>query len=1000
MLFTKALLAKVSFIREIATNKLCIKALSTKIIYVSVSLFITAFLVGCYESNNEPQINVTTKPQSGVFTKTAPGCLQCHANIENIHPNITIACTECHGGDYSSTVKTQAHVQTNGRVTYDDSVPPMDDDLAYQQFVNPSNLRVAEKTCGRCHTGHVERVKKSLMSHTAGHHSGGLYQSSVDSSKTPTYGTIAIEDNDNDVPVDQGAVQRLLDLVSWDNSLDFADLTNPKLKEYQTHFRAIPEQACVRCHLWTRGKGYRGAAELDDDSRDGLFRADGCAACHMIYANDGLSVSSDTAINKAEKGHPLRHRLTSAIPTEQCVHCHHRGARIGLNFTGRTQMPPRLPSGPGVTGTTEVRFNSNFHYADPETNPPDIHHERGMHCIDCHTQAGIMGDGNIYGHQDQATKIECRTCHGTPTKPGTLIDKDGKPLNNVIRGNDGNVVLTSKVDNVAHNVPQLIDIVNKNSARYNAKAAKAMDHNHIKDDGGLECFSCHASWMPNCFGCHFEHTQNGKGKNLLTGETEEWQASSNNKMYVALRHFALGVNGQRKISPFIVGCHPIADVTARDGTKLLDFVMPETVNGKSGLAHNPTHSHTIRSVGEVRTCVECHRSPPSLGFGSGNYTLARNFAYLVDGNNKVQAFERWTTPTAPIFASNIGTRNNPSAIASVPNVVSGRTDYMFIAYGTQGISVFDLRDTTAENIVERSKTPLSHVAGVDATDLFYAAGYLYAVIRNVGITIYDATDPANLQRVSSIDVPGAQRVTLWGVDLFVAAGDNGLVVVDVTNHNTPTIAGSLSTIKATDVTLYAHFQKDNQFSSRAYVVDPAYGIRIVDLLPDFSQPQLIGGIELVGARGVDTYTRYVEANNDTPSQEHDYLYVAAGDKGLHIYDITLPDAITSAGTVTAQQMGGNSQDVALISHPAPPGVDDYAYIATDKGLSLVDVNDPNRPRHLMNLETATAGSRVYIEGQQLDRFVDELGRELKENSHPNASPLTRDEIVRILRAPL
>jgi len=969
--------------------------------YVSTTILLTLLLAGCYESKNKEQpIGVSAKPGATVFTKTAPSCLNCHAAIENIHPNITIACTECHGGDYTSTIKTQAHVQSNGRVTYDDSVPPLDDDLAYQQFVNPSNLRVAEKTCGRCHTGHVERVKKSLMSHTAGHHSGGLYQASVDSSKTPTYGTIAIEDNDNSVPVERGAVPRLLDLISWDNSLDFADLTNPALKDFKTHFRAIPEQACVRCHLWTRGKGYRGAAAIDDDSRDGLFRADGCAACHMVYANDGLSRSSDASINKTQKGHPLRHRLTKSIPTEQCVHCHHRGARIGLNFTGRTQMPPRLPSGPGVSGTTDVRFNSNFHYADPETNPPDIHHERGMHCIDCHTQAGVMGDGNIYGHQDQATKIECRTCHGTPTKPGSLIDKDGKPLNNVTRSNDGNVVLTSKVDNVAHAVPQLVDIVNKNSARYNPKAAKAMDHNHIKEDGGLECFSCHASWMPNCFGCHFERTQNGKGKNLLTGETEEWQASSNNKMYVALRHFAMGVNGQRKISPFIVGCHPIADVTARDGTKLMDFVMPETVNGKSGLAHNPTHSHTVRGVGEVRTCVECHRSPPSLGLGSGNYALARSFAFLVDGASKVQAFERWSTPTAPVFATNIGERSNPSAIATVPNIVSGRTDFMFVAYGAQGISVFDLRDVNTTNLTELSKTPLFEVKDVDVLDLHYAAGYLYAVERDAGIVIYDATEPGNLKRVSSIEIAGAQRVTLWGVDLFVAAGNKGLVVVDVTDHNAPIIAGALTTIAATDIALYAHFQNDNKFAARAYVVDPGYGVRILDLLPDFSTPRLVGGIELPGARGVDTYTRYVEADENTPSREHDFLYIAAGANGLRIYDMTSPDAIIRAGTVTAQILGGNPQDVQIISHPAPPGVDDYAYIATQTGLALVDVNDPNRPQHLINLETASAGSRVFVEGQALDRFVDEFGRELKENSHPNASPLTRGEIVRILRAPL
>jgi len=45
-----------------------------------------------------------------------------------------------------------------------------------------------------------------------------------------------------------------------------------------------------------------------------------------------------------------------------------------------------------------------------------------------------------------------------------------------------------------------MDITDPSSPFYNPVAACAMNGNHLKDNGGLECFACHTSWTPNCFG--------------------------------------------------------------------------------------------------------------------------------------------------------------------------------------------------------------------------------------------------------------------------------------------------------------------------------------------------------------------------------------------------------------------------------------------------------------------------------------------------------------------
>lgn len=910
-------------------------------------------------------------PEAGIGS---PGCLTCHGDIEVVTQNMgfELSCTFCHGGDPRAVEKDQAHVQPTLPPIMDNTVAPRDYDLPYQRFVNPSNLRVAMSTCGECHPLKVESVIKGMMATAAGHYAGGLYQSGVVDTQTPIYGTFRAEDFDGYVPFENGAVERLIGLITYDPNAD------PNL--FSTHFAAVPAQACARCHLWSRGKGYRGAV-----GADGTYRADGCAACHMLYANDGRSQSADMMIDHEEQGHPMHHIITRAIPTEQCLHCHHRGARIGLSFTGRAQMPPRLPSGPGVPGTTDVLFNGNYHYADPETNPRDIHRERGLHCIDCHTKAAIMGDQNIWGHMDQATKIECRMCHGMPDHGGTLIDHDNLPLTNVTQTPEGDVVLTSKVDGVQHPVTQIMNIVDPLSPVFNPRAACSMNDNHLKAEGGLECYACHSYWTPNCFGCHFERDERLVGVNLVTRQREIGKVRTNNKVFESLKHFFLGPNSESRIAPYIVSCHPIADVTAPDGSKILDFVMPTTVNGKSGLGINPVNPHTVRGRDQVRTCAECHRSPPALGLGSGNYALARDYAYATSEEGLL-IFDRRTDPQNPALVGTIPV-SSAHAVASALDTIQGVADYLYVAAGPDGLLVYDVRG-------DFPAVPVTAVENINAVDVARAARYLYVVVQGVGVNIYDNANPQEAVLVTSVPIPGAVRAVPWGIHLFVAAGDAGLVVVDISDHTAPAVVGSVNTIHAVDVRLYAHFQNSRRFAARAYVADPDFGVRVLDLLPDFAQPLVVGQIPLVGAAGLDTYTAYVAADDTTPSREHDYLYVAAGASGLHIYDITNPDAIQEVAALT--DLGGSALDVDVASEMAPPGVDDYALVASGQaGLQLIDVTDPGNPQWLTTLDAAGA-ARVLVDVQPMDRFVDEQGKQLKENSHPGVGVLTREDIVRIL----
>ncbi|MBV1918866.1 MAG: hypothetical protein KUG65_12515 [Sphingomonadaceae bacterium] len=101
---------------------------------------------------------------------------------------------------------------------------------------------------------------------------------------------------------------------------------------------------------------------MGTNDQPGDYRSSGCTACHVIYANDreprhsliyaplgrdGQTVTKDPTIAAKretghgalhgqgeaakEKGHPLQHIFTRAIPTAQCMNCHMHQPNIFLN---------------------------------------------------------------------------------------------------------------------------------------------------------------------------------------------------------------------------------------------------------------------------------------------------------------------------------------------------------------------------------------------------------------------------------------------------------------------------------------------------------------------------------------------------------------------------------------------------------------------------------------------------------------------------------------------
>ena len=365
---------------------------------VSVSGPMTA--VSAQEDNRiEPSAppkerNLIDQTREDAHRKSA-GCLECHNGIEEMHasPNVVLGCIDCHGGNATPglTIK-KAHVEPRNPIFWESSANPNDSSVLlnhespeFIQFVNPADLRVSDRACGLCHGDINKNVGHSMMNHGAMLWGAALYNNGASPLKNYRYGQAYAADGSSlrlTSPIRVTAEMTALHgiLPSLDPLPRFAfgqpsnilrvfeqggekpgELGNPNPNE--------PAGRPIR-RLSERGLGTQGRVDpvylnlqktrLNDphlsfmgtNDHPGDYRSSGCAACHVVYANDrsptnsgwwskyghqGLSFSGDAAISKREKGHPIKHQFTRSIPSSQCITCHmHQGNLFVNPYLGYT----------------------------------------------------------------------------------------------------------------------------------------------------------------------------------------------------------------------------------------------------------------------------------------------------------------------------------------------------------------------------------------------------------------------------------------------------------------------------------------------------------------------------------------------------------------------------------------------------------------------------------------------------------------------------------------
>ena len=1001
-------------------------------------------------------------------------CLFCHVGIEPMHrldrptdmfvprdaaarglDRQSLTCVDCHGGNglipaSGNPTKEAAHVAPRHRKNFPSSANPVnsyaalnDESPEFVRFMNPSDFRVADQTCGRCHINILSAMRKSVMSHNAMVHAAVFYNNGGFEWKKAFFGEAFDSEGRaarlvaEAVPrgaKEHGAIDGLVPhpqfpITVIKDPLRVAEVNSPALGvrgpgtdgRIAGVFLNVLKTRLNDPTLW-----FLGPNKIAGD-----YRSSGCASCHVIYANDrdpwasaqfaqygnrGTSFTGDKALEEAkrrsESGHPIRHQFELSVPASQCLVCHyHQGDGAIGTFLGRIWWDRETEakkvrehrSDPEYgevdpqsgryfmerlaeynSGFNQVQF-SDFHahgwnfvnvykrgrkghlldaagkaIAEDDTDRwkkavhlRDIHLEKGMQCIDCHTSQDMHGDGNIYPQMTDYIEIRCTDCHGTVAQRVQLGNlstsghpwstkkeinlRNGKtpfpdPVNPKLRlpqffERDGKVYQRSKMEpGLEWQVKQVADVVDPNKPEYNPKAAYAK---LIRADGSfkfagfegnlahsynkIECTACHSSWQTTCSGCHLPLDLNVKSRD----KHYENQFSRGYAPYygqlVRTDTFFLGIgttNHGNKVTPFRPASAVVVSAYDRNRNSVVHQQPLISSPGFANEAMTPHPPHTVRTK-ETRQCTDCHLSKTgdnnarlavSLGFGANALTFMGTYVYLAEQGRGIT-----------------GVR-----------VTDGREPQPVIGSNFHKVLCAE-RYEKSEAAERRVKAAYGCT---ESFEKFEAGG-------------------RHLRTAYSRHAPRVQSVATRGEYLLAAEGPAGLKLYDIANINNKSVAQRI--VQAVNSPLGERTVVPTRNATFVY-------------LP-VSLPVHVGGDKPVLDR-LASLAGIRRMNNEQPFHDlYRYALLTDSEEGLILVDIdTLSDGdpennrLSRAVTFNPEGKLAGARMVKTLGN--------YAYVVSEQtGLSVVDLSVPLAPRLVYQSSPGALNGARAIELQLQYAFV-------------------------------
>ena len=505
-------------------------------------------------------------------------CADCHHNLEPASAT-HVECVSCHGGDPDNSDQQASHLGMYGPK-------------------NPSGPQSWEHTCGQCHPYQLARVKASLMYTNTGMIKN--IQATWEGQDPHLYGTLPESVFDaTGVPLELKSVEHLDNLSG-----------------------ELYRKFCSLCHVGSESVGSWSSCH-----------GAGCGACHFPH-NDNATYQGNDKTVRGKWPHSASHKMENLPKNDVCVRCHNRSGRIALSYEGRNDGNNALvPTRKGEPGPDIISDERNVTRIQA-----DIHHEKGLECIDCHTSRDIMGDGYAYENTYLQTEITCEDCHGSAKETPKVVAVQ-RENDEVLRESShyprrmnqaDKMVLTAKgrkYSNVFLEKGKIWLQGKRDGKIHECKVITGTPEHTIVGHERLDCYACHSRSVAQCYGCHTKYDQTKMGTDFV----------------------------KRTKTPVI----------DRSGRKVLDEYVT-IFKKRQQLRFAPFFGHNTgaRAIG----CSECHANPTFLGFGQHVVTKNKFEAtllcekaadkpldgFLVLDNGKVRSFSAITREgSRPLTATEI-----------------------------------------------------------------------------------------------------------------------------------------------------------------------------------------------------------------------------------------------------------------------------------------------------------------------------------------------------------
>ncbi|MCW8893230.1 MAG: selenite/tellurite reduction operon c-type cytochrome ExtM [Deltaproteobacteria bacterium] len=489
-------------------------------------------------------------------------CAACHQGLE-LASETHMECVSCHGGDPD---------ESNEKASHRNMYGPK----------NPADPKHWDKTCGNCHPYQLDRVRANLMYTNTGMIKNA--QATWEGEDGTLYAT-----RQEQVATATGEQLELKSVAELDNLAG-----------------ELYRKTCSLCHIG-----------VDSNQVWTGSHASGCGACHFPY-NDNATYQGQDPTVKGKWPHSASHKMETLPDNKVCVRCHNRSGRIALSYEGRNDgnnsLVPTRNGEPGPDIISGVRNATRIQ--------PDIHHEKGLECIDCHTSRDIMGDGYAYENMYQQTEITCEDCHGSISER-PRVEQISRENDEVLRESahykkrmkqGDSMVLTSKdrkYSNVFLEEEKIWVQAKRTGKLHESKVITGTPEHSIIGHERMECYACHSRTVVQCYGCHTEYDQQKLGTDYIKGVKTPGQFTETED-YRMIYPFPLALNQRGKISSVTPGCQTFVSVIDPQGEKILDEYIT-IFKGKQQLRFAPFFGHNTgtKAIG----CSECHANPAFLGFG-------------------------------------------------------------------------------------------------------------------------------------------------------------------------------------------------------------------------------------------------------------------------------------------------------------------------------------------------------------------------------------------------